>query len=273
MTNWRPEPQSWRQHYLESGYLVVENAIEPELLQKLRDALERIEQQFAEAKLDPGLRRWVATDQDRAKGIRGVLTEGNSETISNIMELPLFDPVFQHLIIYPRVLDILEALFESTEFAFHNYKCICKMPGGKEAFPWHRDLPYLPHTSPNLLTCMLCIDPMTKENGATVVCPGSHRIPHEQVKAGDTDMNEAEVPAERVTVICPAGSAVVFHVSIIHGGPPNETQTRRRNVIGIWAAPDAHPTTPPRYVYHGIMPRSTDLMRQKQIAMAFGQPP
>jgi len=267
-TEWTPDPDNWRRRYEESGYLVVENAVEPALLERMRTALERIERAVAEDTLLPHLRRWVALERDRTRWQS--TGEVDSDTISNIMELPLFDPVFRDLIPYGRVLDILEALFRTTEFAFHNYKCICKMPGGKAAFQWHRDLPYLQHTSPNLITCMLCVDAMTEENGGTVVCPGTHRIAHEDVRPGDTDLPEADVPPERLTVTCPAGSAVLFHVSLIHGGPPNRTQTKRRNVIGIWSGPDAHPTTPNRYAYMGVLPRSQDPMRRKQIAMTFG---
>ena len=269
MSAWSPNPEEWRRRYEEDGYLVVENAVEPGLLGRMREALERIEQAVAEDTLPPSLRRWVALERDRTRGSRGGAVE--SDTISNIMELPLFDPLFRDLIVYPRVLDILEALFQSSEFAFHNYKCICKMPGGQAHFQWHRDLPYLQHTSPNLITCMLCVDAMTEENGATVVCPGTHRIPHEAVRPGDTDIPEAEVPAERVTVVCPAGSAVLFHVSLLHGGPPNRSETKRRNVIGIWSGPDAFPTNPNRYAYMSVMPRSADPMRQKQIQMTFGK--
>jgi hypothetical protein len=178
-TNWKPEPDRWRRAYAEDGYLVVENAVEDGLLQRLRDALERIEQAVADETLPAHLRRWVSLERDRTRGLSSGTVD--SSAISNIMELPLFDPLFRDLIVYDRVLDILEALFESGEFAFHNYKCICKMPGGKAAFQWHRDLPYLQHSSPNLITCMLCVDPMTEQNGATVVCPGTHRVPHEAV--------------------------------------------------------------------------------------------
>jgi ectoine hydroxylase-related dioxygenase (phytanoyl-CoA dioxygenase family) len=111
---------------------------------------------------------------------------------------------------------------------------------------------------------------MTQENGATVVCPGSHRIAHTDVKASDVNMQEDEVPDPRVTVECPAGSAVVFHVNIVHGGGPNESESKRRNVIGIWAGPDALPTTANRYAYEFVAPRSQDATRQKQIAMTFG---
>lgn len=267
--NWTPDPARWLSDYDANGYVVVENAIDPGTIAELTAELDRIEAQVAAGTLSPGLRRWISTERERTRHYRA--GEVDSDTISNIMELPIFAPVFRDLIIYPRVLDILEALFQTTEFSFHNYKCICKMPGNVAPFAWHRDLPYLQHTTPNLITCMLCLDPMTKENGGTVVCPGSHLIPHEDVKPGDVDIDEADVPANRVTVECPAGSAVLFHVSIVHGGGPNLSTTKRRNAISIWAGPDCYPTTGARYAYEYVKPRSTDPHRQKEIQMTFGK--
>src|SRR5699024_5993656 len=103
--------------------------------------------------LPPRLRHFITLERDRHHA-----GSADTDMISNIMELPLFDPVFRDLIVHAKVLDILEALFTSPEFSFHNYKAICKMPAGGASFQWHRDLPYLPHTSSNLITCMLCID-------------------------------------------------------------------------------------------------------------------
>lgn len=268
-TKWQADVAGWRQRYAETGYLLVENVVDAATLDQLRQGLERIEREVAAGALPERLRRWISLERDRTKGLRAGLVD--TDTISNIMELPLFDAVFADFITYPRVLDILEALFETTEFPFHNYKAICKMPGGKAPFQWHRDLPFLQHTTPNLITCMICVDAMTQENGATVVCPGSHRIPYDAVQDSDRDMLEDEVPAHRVTVECPAGSAVLFHVNMVHGGGPNLSQAQRRNVIGIWSGPDAYPITRNRYAYQFVMPRSQDPMRQKQIAMTFSR--
>ncbi|MES2462569.1 MAG: phytanoyl-CoA dioxygenase family protein, partial [Armatimonadota bacterium] len=190
------EARKWRQDYEENGYLVVENALDLETVGQLREAMDRNERGFTDDTLPASLRRNIATERSRTRHQRTGQVE--SDAISNVMELPLFDPVFKNLIIHPRVLDILETLFATPEFTFHNYKCICKMPGNQAPFAWHRDLPYLQHTSPDLITCMLCLDDMTVENGATVVCPGTHRIPHDDVKPGDTDMDESEVPNPRV---------------------------------------------------------------------------
>lgn len=265
-----PDPASWRQDYQRDGYLLVEDVVPLDALTRMRDAVDRIEQDFVGGTLAPSLQRWISTERSRTRHSRSGAVD--SDAISNIMELPLFDPLFRDLIVYEPVLDILEALFGTTEFSFHNYKCICKMPGNAAPFQWHRDLPYLQHTSPNLITCMVCLDDMTEENGATVVCPGSHHIPHDAVQPGDTDIAEADVPRQRVTLTCPAGSVVLFHVSLIHGGGSNHSDFKRRNAISIWSGPDAFPTTASRYAYQGVMPRSTDPARQRQNKMTFGEP-
>ena len=243
---WENTAEQWRQQLDESGYVVVENVLTTEEIAAMSDALFRIEREFNDGSLSPHLRGHVATDRERTRWLKGDAEGGSA--ISNIMEL---------------------ALFESKEFSFHNLKCISKMPHNETPFQWHRDLPYLQHTSPNLLTCMLCVDEMTEENGATVVCPGSHRIPHENVLPTDIDIAESEVPNPRVTVACPAGSAVIFHVNIVHGGGPNRSDARRRNVISIWAGEDAHPIEPSRYAYEFLKPRSTEPARQKQMEMVF----
>ena len=100
---WNPEPDTWRRSYAERGYLVVENAVDPDLLQQMRDVLERIDTSVAEERLPPNLRRWITLERDR---VDRYVDRVESSTISNIMELPRFDPVFRDLIIYPRVLDI-----------------------------------------------------------------------------------------------------------------------------------------------------------------------
>ena len=188
------------------------------------------------------------------------------------MELPLFDPYLARFIGYDPLLDILQTLFASTEFHFHNYKCINKAPAVSSPFVWHRDLPYLYHSTPNLITAMFCLDDMTEENGATVVLPGSHTLVDENVAVSDQDIAEADLPAgfERKVVSCPAGSVVLFHVNILHGGGANRSSRMRRNVIGIWAGPDTYPTGPSRYAYQDLYPRSTDPARQRQLHMALG---
>lgn len=270
----RYEPERWTTDYARDGYLVVEDCIDADTLDALRRTVDPILSD--PDSVPPGLRTHVNTERDYLAGRPHQPGDPQPDQVGNavrlVMELPLFDPLLARFITYDPLLDVLQALFASTEFHFHNYKCINKAPGASSAFVWHRDLPYLYHSTPDLITAMVCLDPMTAQNGATVVLPGSHRLADERVAASDQDIPEADLPAdlERRTVTCPAGSAVLFHVNLLHGGGPNRSDRPRRNVIGIWAGPDTYPTGAHRYAYQGLYPRSTDPARQRQVQMALG---
>ncbi|MBV9848542.1 MAG: phytanoyl-CoA dioxygenase family protein [Armatimonadetes bacterium] len=259
----------WAQDYARDGYLVVEDCLEPGLLGHLRDAVAQITQD--PDRLPDHLKRWLDFERDYVRGHAQYndLTAGEvGNALRNIMELPLFHPDFARLIWHEPLLDVLETLFGGGEFAFHNYKCIVKAARVSSRFCWHRDLPYLYHSGPNLITTMLCLDDMTEANGATVVLPGTHRVPLESVGPKDTDIPEADLPdVPRRTVCCPAGSAVLFHVNLIHGGGPNRSDAPRRNLISIWSGQDTYPITAARYAYQGVMPRSHDAARQLQSRM------
>lgn len=269
------QPKQWKADYDRDGYLMIPDLIDPALLKSLRDITAGI---MADPDaVGPRLRGHIALETDFAAsmpGMNDVSVNKMGKAIKRIMELPLFDPKFASLIHYDPLLDVLETLFESTEFAFHNYKAIIKAPHVSSKFVWHRDLPYLEHSTPNLITAMLCLDEMTEANGATVVYPGTHRIDHSEVKPSDMDIPEDQLPRDvkPVTVVCPAGSAVLFHVNLVHGGGPNRSPIPRRNVIGIWSGPDTYAITAARYAYQDVMPRSTDPARQRQMAMTFSKP-
>ena len=267
----KDDPARWKADYKAAGYLVVEDVLDAVTLASLREGIEAI---TAEPDALPGhLKQHIQFEREFVRNrpdmdVKSIEEVGNA--VRNIMELPAFDVRFARLICYEPLLHVLEVLFGSTEFSFHNYKCIVKAPRISSPFQWHRDLPYLKHSTPNLITAMLCLDDMTRANGATVVLPGTHRIAHEDVRDSDTDIPEANLPSvRRVTVECKAGAAVLFHVNLIHGGGPNRSQVPRRNVIGIWAGPDTYPTTMNRYAGQDLMPRSQDPARQKQLRMTF----
>lgn len=265
----RHEPQAWTESYERDGYLVVRDCLDEATLAHLRCCLDPVLNR--PDSVAPALRRHIQTEREYRATRAGdnVTGDQTGDAVRLVMELPLFDPAFAQLIRFEPLLDVLQTLFASTEFHFHNYKCINKAPHASSAFVWHRDLPYLYHSTPNLITAMLCVDDMTEENGATVVLPGSHRLADENVALGDQDIAEADLPGlERTVVECPAGSAVLFHVNIVHGGGANRSSMPRRNVIGIWAGPDTYPTGAARYAYQDLYPRSLDPARQRQLAMA-----
>jgi ectoine hydroxylase-related dioxygenase (phytanoyl-CoA dioxygenase family) len=266
------DPARWNADYQRDGYLVVEDLVDRQTLEQLRCGIEAITAD--PDNLPPRLKRHCQFERDYVRQqpkYNDLKPEQVGNALRNIMELPLFDPLFARFIGYEPLLDVLDALFQSAEFHFHNYKCIIKAPKVSSVFRWHRDLPYLKHSTSNLITAMICLDDMTEQNGATVVLPGSHRMPEAELqRPEDAEIEDADLPPgyEKVSVCCPAGSAVLFHVNLIHGGPGNRSPHPRRNVIGIWAGPDTYPITASRYAYQGLYPRSSDPARRRQVELA-----
>lgn len=265
------DPDKWQSDYQRNGYLVVEDVLAGPLLVQLRKVIDRISTDADN--LPTHLKQNIQFERDwvsRRPHFNKHTPEQVGSAVRNISNLSLFDPIFGRLIFQDRQLDILDTLFQSTEYRFFNYKCILKAPRVGSVFRWHRDYPYVEHTTTDIITSMLCLDEMLLSNGATVVLPGSHRVEQDQMSPADLEIDEADMPDQfdRVTVCCPAGSAVLFHANIIHGGGANESQLPRRNLISIWTGPGTYPISPARAAHQGLMPRSKDPARQRQVEMS-----
>jgi len=79
----------------------------------------------------------------------------------------------------------------------------------------------VPRPHPELqVASVIALDEFRADNGATRVVPGSHRWPLERQPQ----------PEEVVAAEMPAGSAVIYRGSTIHGGGPNVTAERRRGI-------------------------------------------
>ncbi len=103
---------------------------------------------------------------------------------------------------------------------------------------------------------ILALEDFDAENGATRVIPGSHRWPRER---------EPQL-AEGVAAEMPAGSAVLYLGSTIHGGGPNTTTNRRRRgmhqsyTLGWLRTEENHYLTTPVELARTLPRQALDLM-------------
>src|SRR2546421_2529015 len=113
-------PAQWQADFERDGYVVVHDCLYPKMLGRLRAAIEHITAD--PDSLPEHLKRHIDFERNYVKRSPHY-NEFNSDqvgnAIRNIMELPLFNPIFSELIVYEPVLDVLEALFRTSEFAFH----------------------------------------------------------------------------------------------------------------------------------------------------------
>lgn len=183
------------------GYTVVENAIEPALVDELLADLERIERELGTV---PATNRF---EGERTLRVYNLLAHG---------------PAWQKVPLHASVLPIVEGVLDPG-CLISSLSSIAIGPGETEQ-PIHADDALhpiaRPHT-PTVCNSMWAMTDFTEANGATRIMPGTHRADHAPEFGASFD----SVPAEMRR-----GSVLVWHGSLWHGGGANRTEERR---VGI----------------------------------------
>jgi ectoine hydroxylase-related dioxygenase (phytanoyl-CoA dioxygenase family) len=185
----------------EDGYTIVEDAIEPELVDALATALLDLEQFFDV--------RPANNSFEGAKTLR----------VYNLLAL---GRVWERVPVHPSVLPLVEHVLDPG-CLISSLSSITILPG-ESAQPIHADDQLLPIPKPHVPTVcnsMWALTDFTDANGATRIVPGSHLAD----RSPDYGKPYDSIPAEM-----PRGSVLIWHGSLWHGGGANSTGTPR---VGI----------------------------------------
>ena len=183
------------------GWAVIEDAIPVDLADAIADDLLRLEH-------DLGI---VPSDN---------LFEGTRTT--RIYNLLVHGPLYERIPVHPNVLPIAEAVLDPG-LLISSLSSIA-IASDEQAQPIHSDDQLIPLPKPHpALICntMWAITDFTEENGATRLCPGTHRADHSPNLLEHYD----SIPAEMAK-----GGVLVWVGSLWHGGGANTTAARR---VGI----------------------------------------
>jgi len=190
------------------GAVVVEGAVEPDLLAALNADLDLFVENLGVGLRHPADDFFV--DFYGASTVRFDGLPAKSPAFLNVMQLPLLQ----------NVADIL--LKPNCEDYLLNTAQLIEIRPGETAQPIHRDedgWSPMPKMKPILeVEAMFALTDFTKANGATQVVPGSHMWKPDR---------EPE-PEEILQAEMPAGSALFYLGSALHGGGANTTEDVRR---------------------------------------------
>ena len=182
------------------GFTIVEDAIEPALVDDLADDLLRLERELG-----------VVPAENAFEGTRTV----------RIYNLLVHGALYEQIPVHPSVLPIVEGVLDAGCLV-SSLSSISIGPG-ETAQPIHADDMVIPLTKPHsaiICNSMWALTDFTAANGATRLVPGSHRR--------ESPVYGAEV--ESVPAEMRRGSVLVWHGSLWHGGGANHTGERR---VGI----------------------------------------
>lgn len=197
-----------------AGYVVLENFVNQNTLEQVRDRIEELyelegENAGAEFRKEPGARR-----------------------LANLVDK---GEVFERLIAMPRVLELVGHVL-GRRFKLSSFNARSANPYSNEAQPLHCDAGALPDENGYwVCNTIWLLDDFTTENGATRVIPGSQRWS----KFPQEVLEDAAAPhPEEVLVLAPAGSVVVMNTHAWHGGTANRSPRDRRALHAFYCRYD-----------------------------------
>jgi ectoine hydroxylase-related dioxygenase (phytanoyl-CoA dioxygenase family) len=183
------------------GYTIVEDAIEPDLVDELTADLARLER---ELEVVP-----ATNDFEGAQTLR-------------VYNLLVHGEVWQRVPVHASVLPIVDGVLDPG--CLISSLSSINIGPGETAQPIHADDMLMPIPKPHpptVCNSMWALTDFTEENGATRIIPGTHVYDHSPNYGQEYD----SIPAEM-----PRGSVLIWHGSLWHGGGANRTGERR---IGI----------------------------------------
>ena len=183
------------------GYTIVEDAIEPDLVDALVQALTDLETFFA---VEPANN---AFEGDHTLRVYNLLALGE---------------IWQRVPVHASVLPIVERVLDPGCLV-SSLSSIKILPGETEQ-PIHADDQLIPIAKPHVPTVcnsMWALTDFTEANGATRIIPGTHTADRSP---------DFGAPYPSIAAEMPKGSVLIWHGSLWHGGGANTTDTAR---IGI----------------------------------------
>ncbi|MGF1628624.1 MAG: phytanoyl-CoA dioxygenase family protein [Kiloniellaceae bacterium] len=252
-----PEGDHLRQFEAE-GYAVVRRVFTADEVAEMAAAFDRIRDRAL-----AGGRSW------RDRNILFLL--GDDEKLGRVLRYAQWtawlDPVLERVRRDPRLLAILEPLIGRDLKQIIN-QMHWKPPGARAEFGFHQDsrsrrpAAAYRELARSYVQTGVAVDPQSAENGAVVVCPGSHRRGELPFDPARPSMHEALDTADLarlgvdtanvVTLRLEPGDVALWHVHTLHGSGPNTSTMDRRFYIngyvtaancdrGEWAFRDGKP--------------------------------
>jgi ectoine hydroxylase-related dioxygenase (phytanoyl-CoA dioxygenase family) len=193
----------------DAGYVVLERVIAPELVRELVAAIDRAMEAYA---VPFGANEFLGTRTRR------------------LFNLLARDPLFQQVPLHDAVLPVVEQVLD-RECLLSSLTAI-EMNPGETAQPLHADDGSIALPKPHLpiaCTAIWALTDFTVANGGTHIVPGSHRADH-------SPRRDERYGEDRSPTAMPAGSVLIYHGSLWHGGGANDSNERRLAIVANYCA-------------------------------------
>lgn len=214
--------------YRENGYLRIPRVFDADELERLRDELDHLVQD------------WATTNAGWSGPWRDVYMSRDVEQrsmLTHLHDLHFYAAGWCQAVTKPKLAEAMADLLGTPNVELHHTTLHLKPPETGMPFPLHQDSPFYRHEGPGYVDAIVHLDDTNDDNGCLRFVPGSHtqahiehieqvngtqvspHLPTDEWSLDDTD----PVPAE-------AGDVVAFSIYTVHGSRINRTDRWRRLV-------------------------------------------
>jgi ectoine hydroxylase-related dioxygenase (phytanoyl-CoA dioxygenase family) len=228
--------------YRRDGYLMVENAVTDDQLERLRAELSGWVEE-SRGHTEP---YGEPTVDGRARFDMGAEHTAEKPALRRVNNPSDISKTYFEVMSNARMVDIVADLV-GPDVKFHHCKINQKCPGANTTVNYHQDFAFTPHCNDDVVTALLMLDEVTEENGCLMVVPGTHKGPMYSLFEGEDfvgrvdDQTEADLQAQQIPITGPAGSVCLMHTRLAHGSAPNASDRPRGLYICVYTAADAVP--------------------------------
>jgi ectoine hydroxylase-related dioxygenase (phytanoyl-CoA dioxygenase family) len=227
----QPLSESDVQLFVEQGYLIVPNLIEPQELEELKQDL---------VKLARG-----GYPCEGIKPVEASLTDDEVlQRILCIHQPHYVSKVMEKYVRHPKICGILSQITAAhLPYWDGSVKCMQSMvfvkPPNFQGQAWHQDEIYIPTRDRSLIGAWIAIDDATLENGCLWVIPGSHRQgylypQHDHGNPDEFDFAQESFgfdESQETPVEVKAGTLVFFNGYLLHRSRKNRSNIYRRVLV------------------------------------------
>ncbi len=144
---------------------------------------------------------------------------------------------------------VLQELMEDDIYLVrsHHNSLMSKQPKYSSQTNWHRDIRYWNYDCENLISVWLALGHETKNNGALLLIPGTHRVEFERQNFDealffrkDLPENQALIDSAVMAELNP-GDVLFFHCRTLHAASSNKTDQTKLSLVYTYRPQSTNP--------------------------------
>jgi ectoine hydroxylase-related dioxygenase (phytanoyl-CoA dioxygenase family) len=209
--------------YREHGWFVLEDAIDRDSLEVLREECQRFMDE-RDAEMDAAGTDVMGLDR---RGQRYFVNDCSTRS-----------DALRQFLLGETMGELCRATLGGDAYLF-NDQFVVKGTDGETSFSWHQDGGYIPYEHPRYLTCWIALDDVDETNGTVYVLPyeraGTRDVAPHRRDPETNDMVGYFGDDPGVPAVVGAGSIVCFSSTVFHRSGPNATDHLRRVYVAQYS--------------------------------------